>query len=212
MTTKHTLPPLPYAYDALEPHIDEATMRIHHTKHHQTYVDKLNAALEKHPALFGKSVAELVRHLETVPEDIRGAVRNHGGGHWNHTFFWESMTPGGSELNGKLKAAIIATWGGFEEFKQAFTTSALNLFGSGWTWLVDCDGKLEIINTPNQDNPLTSGKTVILGIDLWEHAMYLRYQNRRAEYLGAWWNVVDWRAVERRYEHATTMHSSERRG
>lgn len=203
MTTKHVLPPLPYDYAALEPHIDEATMLIHHTKHHQTYVDKLNAALEKHPQLFGKSVAELVRHLETVPEDIRTAVRNHGGGHWNHTFFWESMAPqpGGSP-DSALAKAIHATFGSFAEFQKQFTDAALGRFGSGWAWLVVNHGKLEIVTTANQDTPLSDGKTPLLGLDVWEHAYYLKHQSARAAYVTAWWNVVDWTKVEGRYAHA----------
>ncbi len=205
MTTKHTLPALPYAYDALEPHIDEATMRIHHTKHHQTYVDKLNAALDKHPDLFTKNVEELVKHLDAAPEDIRTAVRNHGGGHWNHTFFWESMTPHAHAPHGKLLDAITHTFGSLDAFKQQFETSALTLFGSGWTWLVVSNGKLEIINTPNQDNPLSQGKIPLLGIDLWEHAMYLRFQNRKQEYLAACWQVVNWAEIETRFKNASIV-------
>jgi superoxide dismutase, Fe-Mn family len=199
----HTLPPLPYAYNALEPHIDEQTMRIHHTKHHQTYVDKLNAALAKHPELENKPVEELLRNLNAVPEDIRSAVRNHGGGHVNHTFFWNAMTPHSSAPSGNIAEAINHTFGSFEKFKEEFTNSALALFGSGWTWLVLNNGKLEIMNTPNQDNPMSQGKTAVLGIDLWEHAAYLRYQNRRNEYVAAWWNTVNWPQVERNYEAAT---------
>lgn len=199
MTTKYALPALPYAYDALEPHIDEATMRIHHTKHHQTYVDKLNAAVEKHPALFSKSVEELVRHLDAIPEDIRTAVRNHGGGHWNHTFFWESMTPHAHAPHGKLLDAITHAFGSLDAFKQQFTDAALNRFGSGWAWLVMHHEKLEITSTANQDTPLSEGKTPLLGIDLWEHAHYLKYQSARAAYVTAWWNVVDWKKVEERY-------------
>jgi Fe-Mn family superoxide dismutase len=208
MTTKHVLPPLPYAYDALEPHIDEATMRIHHTKHHQTYVDKLNAALEKHPALLTKGVEELVRDLNAIPEDIRTAVRNHGGGHWNHAFFWESMTPhGGGKPHGALLDAITHAFGSFEAFTQQFTDAALNRFGSGWAWLVvDAGGKLAITSTANQDTPLGEGKTPLLGIDVWEHAYYLKHQSARAAYVAAWWHVVDWTRVAGRHAHATRAH------
>ena len=201
MTTKHTLPALPYDYAALEPHIDEATMRIHHTKHHQTYVDKHNAALDKHPELFEKSVEELVKHLDTVPEDTRTAVRNHGGGHWNHTFFWESMTSHAHTPHGTLADAITHTFGSFTEFQKQFTDAALNRFGSGWAWLVINHGKLEIVSTANQDTPLSEGKTPVLGLDVWEHGYYLKYQSARAAYITAWWNVVDWKKVEERFAH-----------
>jgi len=199
MTTKHTLPSLPYDYAALEPHLDEATMRIHHTKHHQTYVDKLNAALEKYPELFSKDVAELVRDLAAVPEDIRGAVRNHGGGHWNHTFFWESMKPKGAPLDGELKADIIASFGSVEAFMKAFTDAALSRFGSGWAWLIVDGGKLVVTSTANQDTPLSDGKKVLLGLDVWEHGYYLKYQSNRGAYIAAWWNVVNWEKVSERY-------------
>jgi Fe-Mn family superoxide dismutase len=202
MTTKHSLPALPYAYDALEPHIDETTMRIHHTKHHQAYVDKLNAALEKHPELLSKSVEELVQDLNAVPEDIRTAVRNHGGGHWNHTFFWNIMSPNGGTPDGTLAKAIEARFGSLEKFKEEFAASAMAVFGSGWTWLVLSNGKPEIINTPNQDNPLTQGKFPVLGIDLWEHSYYIKHQSARAAYVASWWNVVNWKAVDERYAHA----------
>jgi superoxide dismutase, Fe-Mn family len=192
----HTLKPLPYDYNALEPHIDEQTMRIHHDKHHQTYVDKLNAALDKHPELKEKKVEELLKHLNDVPEDIRSAVRNHGGGHVNHTFFWEIMSPHGGAPHGKLAEAINNTFGSFEKFKEEFTNAGLNRFGSGWAWLVVNNGKLEIMSTANQDNPISEGKTPILGCDVWEHAHYLRYQNRRADYIAAWWHVVNWKHVE----------------
>ncbi len=199
----HTLPPLPYAYDALEPHIDEATMRVHHTKHHQTYVDKLNAAVGKYPQLDGISAEELVTDLLAVPEDIRTAVRNHGGGHANHTLFWATMAPNaGGAPTGELASAIDETFGSFAEFKTRFTDAALNRFGSGWAWLVVTDGRLAIISTPNQDSPLTENKTPILGLDMWEHAMYLRFQNRKPDYIAAWWNVVDWTAVYARYSAA----------
>lgn len=198
---KHTLPDLPYEYDALEPHIDETTMRIHHTKHHQAYIDKLNAALEKHPALQDKTVDELLADLSSIPEDIRTAVRNHGGGHANHTFFWRVMAPkAGGKPGGALAAAINKDFVSFAQFQEAFTARALSLFGSGWTWLVFDGVKLEILNTPNQDNPRSEGKAPILGVDMWEHAMYLRFQNRKNEYLAAWWNVVNWPYVEKLFE------------
>jgi Fe-Mn family superoxide dismutase len=184
----HELPPLPYAYNALEPHIDEQTMRIHHDKHHATYVTNLNTALEKHPDLQTKSVEELVRGISSVPEDIRTAVRNNGGGHVNHTMFWEIMGPN----------AGGATFGSFDAFKEQFNKAALARFGSGWAWLVDAGGRLAIESTANQDNPMMEGKRPIMGIDVWEHAYYLKYQNRRADYCSAWWNVVNWDAVSRR--------------
>ncbi len=202
MTNQHKLPPLPYAYDALEPHIDEKTMTIHHTKHHQTYVDKLNLALQKYPELANKPVEELLTHLNDVPEDIRTAVRNHGGGHVNHTFFWNIMTPDAGEPHGKLVDAIKHQWGSFEKFKEEFTASALGLFGSGWTWLVLNHDKLEIMNTPNQDNPISVNKVALLGVDLWEHAAYLKYENRRNEYVAAWWNVVNWKHADEHYAKA----------
>lgn len=202
----HTLPPLPYAYDALEPHIDEETMRIHHTKHHQTYVDKLNAALEKHPALFEKSVEDLLTNLAAVPEDIRTAVRNHGGGHVNHTFFWEIMTPNGGEPSGELTAAISDAFGSFESFKEQLTNAGLNRFGSGWAWLVVHNGKLEIVSTANQDNPISEGKTPILGVDVWEHAYYVKHRQNRGAYLKDWWHVVHWSEVEKRFRAAAARH------
>lgn len=191
------LAPLPYAANALEPHIDEQTMNIHHGKHHQAYVTNLNKALEAHPDLQTKSIEELIGNLSAVPEGIRTAVRNNGGGHWNHTFFWKLMTPGGSSApSGALADAINAKFGSFDEFKAAFKTAAVGRFGSGWAWLVvAADGSVSIETTPNQDNPLMEGKTAILGVDVWEHAYYLKYQNRRPDYIDAWWNVVNWDEV-----------------
>ena len=195
----HELPPLPYAYDALEPHIDEQTMQIHHDKHHATYVTKLNAALEKHPELAGKTLDELVSDLDSVPEGIRTAVRNNGGGHWNHSMFWQVMGPNaGGDPNGNVGDAINASFGSYDSMKEQFTQSALGRFGSGWVWVVASGGTLSIMSTPNQDNPAMEGKKPILGLDVWEHAYYLRYQNRRPEYVGAFWNVINWTAVNLR--------------
>lgn len=197
----HTLPTLPYAFDALEPHIDAKTMEIHHGKHHQTYVDKLNEALAKHPELEGRSLEELVADLDMVPEDIRTAVRNHGGGHLNHSMFWEMIGPnGGGEPGGKLMEAIKAAFGDFAKFQEQFAAAAAGRFGSGWAWLVSDNGALSVMSTPNQDNPITEGKTPILGVDVWEHAYYLHYQNRRADYLKAFWSVVNWKEIEARFE------------
>jgi len=197
---KHELPALPYAYDALEPHIDAQTMEIHHSRHHATYVNNLNAALEGHEALQQKTVEELISDLNSVPESIRTAVRNNGGGHANHTLFWEIMGPnGGGKPTGALADAINETFGSFEKFQEEFTKAAVGRFGSGWAWLVLDGGKLAIMSTPNQDNPLMEGKIPILGIDVWEHAYYLKYQNRRPDYIAAWWNVVNWDAVNQRY-------------
>lgn len=190
----HTLPELPYAYDALEPYIDEHTMRIHHTKHHQTYVDKLNAAIEGHDDLQQLSVVELVKQLGSVPEKIRTAVRNHGGGHVNHSFFWPLLKKGVS-VDSDVAEAINSRFGEFQKFKEEFSTAAALLFGSGWTWLVVDNGKLEIMTTPNQDSPLSQGKTPVLGLDVWEHAYYLKYQNRRPEYISAFFEVVNWEKV-----------------
>jgi Fe-Mn family superoxide dismutase len=201
----HTVPPLPYAYNALEPHIDEQTMHLHHDKHHQAYVDKLNAALEKHPELANKSPEELIRDLNAVPEDIRTAVRNNGGGHVNHTMFWQIMGPngGGDEPTGAIADAIKQAFGSFEDFKTKFNEAGANRFGSGWAWLVvDGGGALQVVSTANQDNPLSEGHTPILGNDVWEHAYYLKYQNRRPEYLKAWWNVVNWDEVNKRFQQA----------
>jgi Fe-Mn family superoxide dismutase len=196
-----TLPPLPFDYNALEPHIDEQTMRIHHGKHHQTYVTNLNTALEGQASLQGLSLDALISDLNKVPEAIRTAVRNNGGGHHNHTLFWDLMTPGGAtEPQGALAKAIDGAFGGFAAFKEQFQKAGLGRFGSGWAWLVrDKAGKIAIESTPNQDSPVMDGKHPVLGCDVWEHAYYLKYQNRRADYLGAWWNVVNWTAVGTRY-------------
>ncbi|CAM3713220.1 superoxide dismutase [Alicyclobacillus pomorum] len=199
----HELPPLPYAYNALEPHIDEQTMQIHHDRHHATYVNNLNAALEGHADLQNKPLEELLASLDSVPEKIRTAVRNNGGGHANHTLFWEIMSPnGGGQPTGALADAINSTFGSFENFKAEFTKAATGRFGSGWAWLVVDNGKLAITSTPNQDNPIMEGKTPILGLDVWEHAYYLKYQNKRPDYIAAFWNVVNWAEVNKRYEAA----------
>jgi len=196
-----TLPPLPYANDALEPHIDAKTMEIHHDKHHQAYVNNLNAAIEKAPELQGKSLDDLMRGINSVPESVRTAVRNNGGGHWNHSMFWQIMGPRkGGEPSGKLADAIRSAFGDFSKFKEQFAAAGAGRFGSGWAWLVNDGGKLSITSTPNQDNPLMEGKTAILGLDVWEHAYYLKYQNKRPDYIAAWWNVVDWQAVTHRYD------------
>jgi len=201
MNLMHELPPLAYEYNALEPYIDETTMRVHHTGHHKAYVDKLNTALEGHPDMQKKTVEELLMEIEKVPEVIMQAVINHGGGHSNHSLFWTSMAPEtGGRPKGKLSDAIVATFGSFEEFQALFNKAAAGVFGSGWAWLiVNADGKLAVETTPNQNSPLMSGSTPLLGIDVWEHAYYLRYQNRRPEYISAWWNVVNWREIDRRY-------------
>jgi Fe-Mn family superoxide dismutase len=194
----HTLPALPYDFAALEPHIDAQTMQIHHGKHHQTYVTNLNAALDKHPELHSKSLDDLVKGLASVPEDIRTAVRNNGGGHWNHSMFWKLMAPGaGGAPSGDVANGINSAFGSFDKFKEQFQAAGLGRFGSGWAWLVDNGGKLEITSTPNQDNPLMDGKKAVFGVDVWEHAYYLKYQNRRADYLTAFWNVVNWGEVNR---------------
>ena len=200
----HELPPLPYAYDALEPHIDKETMTLHHDKHHQAYVNNLNAALEKYPDLQNKSAEELIRDLGSVPEDIRMAVRNNGGGHVNHTMFWEIMGPGGGgEPTGAIADAITQAFGSFEDFKKQFNDAGTKRFGSGWAWLVrNSSGQLQIVSTQNQDNPVSEGQYPILGNDVWEHAYYLKYQNRRPDYLNAWWNTVNWAEVNRRFESA----------
>ncbi len=191
---------LPYAYEALEPFIDAQTMNIHHTKHHQAYVTNLNAALEKHPELGGWSLDALVAKLAEVPEDIRTAVRNHGGGHWNHDLFWNIMAPNaGGEPGGALGKAIETDFGSFANFKAEFDKAAMGRFGSGWAWLVEKADKLVVVSTANQDNPLTDGLKPLMGIDVWEHAYYLKYQNRRADYIAAWWNVVNWDAVASRF-------------
>ncbi|KOS24624.1 superoxide dismutase [Bacillus anthracis] len=200
---KHELPNLPYAYDALEPHFDKETMNIHHTKHHNTYITNLNAALEGHAELADKSVEELVANLNEVPEAIRTAVRNNGGGHANHTFFWTILSPnGGGQPVGELATAIEAKFGSFDAFKEEFAKAGATRFGSGWAWLVVNNGELEVTSTPNQDTPLKEGKTPVIGLDVWEHAYYLKYQNRRPDYIGAFWNVVDWNAAEKRYQEA----------
>lgn len=197
------LPALPYANDALEPHIDALTMEIHHDRHHNTYVTNLNAALEKAPELQNKSLEELISDLNAVPEAIRTAVRNNGGGHANHSLFWETIGPnGGGAPTGALAAAIDSELGGFEKFKEDFTAAATTRFGSGWAWLVVKDGKLAVTSTPNQDNPLMEGATPLLGLDVWEHAYYLKYQNKRPEYIKSFWNVVNWEEVGKRYENA----------
>ena len=195
-----TLPNLPYAFDALEPHIDAQTMQIHHGKHHQAYVNNLNAAIEKAPELAGKSLDDLMRGINGVPEAVRTAVRNNGGGHWNHSLFWQIMGPGkGGEPTGKLADAIKSAFGDFSKFKEQFGAAAAGRFGSGWAWLVNDGGKLSITSTPNQDNPLMEGKNAILGVDVWEHAYYLKYQNKRPDYVAAWWNVVNWDEVAKRF-------------
>jgi Fe-Mn family superoxide dismutase len=197
----HEVPPLPYAYNALEPHIDEQTMRIHHDKHHAAYVTNLNAALEKHPELQQKSIEDLLRGINSVPEDIRTAVRNNGGGHANHTMFWEIMGPGkGGAPAGALGDAIKSSFGDFDTFKKQFADAGVKRFGSGWAWLIDAGGKLVIESSANQDSPLMEGKKAIFGLDVWEHAYYLKYQNRRPDYIAAWWNVVDWDAIAKRFK------------
>jgi Fe-Mn family superoxide dismutase len=200
----HELAPLPYAHDALEPHIDKQTMEIHHGKHHNAYVTNLNKAIAGNAALEAKSIDDLVKNLNTVPENIRGAVRNNGGGHWNHTFFWKVMGPqAGGAPSGALADAINAAFGSFDEFKAKFEAAGVGRFGSGWAWLVVKDGKLAITSTPNQDNPLMDASgTPILGCDVWEHAYYLKYQNRRPDYLKAFWNVVNWAQVAKNYAAA----------
>ena len=199
----YELPNLPYAFDALEPHIDARTMEIHHGKHHAGYVAKLNAALESQPALQQNTIEDLVRGIAAVPETIRTAVRNNGGGHANHSLFWMVMSPkGGGQPGGALAKAIDASFGGFAAFRQQFSDAAANRFGSGWAWLALAGGKLVIESTPNQDSPLMEGRVPILGLDVWEHAYYLHYQNRRPDYIAAWWNVVNWEEVARRFDAA----------
>ena len=198
----HELQKLPYEYDALEPFIDKQTMEIHHTKHHKTYVDKLNTALEGNEELKKKNVEELLKDLNSIPETIRTAVRNHGGGHHNHSLFWQMMAPkSGGTPTGALAEEINKKFGSFDQFKEQFTNSAISLFGSGWTWLVWNGKELEIINTPNQDSPLSTGKIPLLGIDVWEHAYYLKNQNRRAEYVSAFWNVVNWKQINKTFKN-----------
>jgi len=201
----HEVPALPYDYVALEPFIDNETMHLHHDKHHADYVNNLNAALEKHANLQGKAVHDLLRDLNSVPEDIRTAVRNHGGGHSNHTMFWQIMKPkGGGEPSGAIADGIRSAFGSFDNFKTKFNEAGAKLFGSGWVWLASKrGGSLELITTPNQDSPLMQGLDPILGNDVWEHAYYLKYQNRRPEYLAAWWNVVNWEAINKRLQEAS---------
>ena len=195
----HTLPPLPYAFNALEPHIDARTMEIHHGKHHQAYVTNLNAALDKHPELHAKTVEELLAGINTVPEDIRGAVRNNGGGHANHTMFWEVMGPGGGGApTGAVADAIASSFGGFDKLKEEVKKAGIGRFGSGWAWVIANGGKLVVESSANQDSPLMEGKKVVFGVDVWEHAYYLNYQNRRPDYIDAWWNVVNWTAINAR--------------
>lgn len=199
----YLLPKLPYAYNALEPYIDEQTMILHHTKHHQAYVDNLNAAVEKYPDLQKMKVEDLLKNLDKIPESVRTAIKNHGGGHANHSLFWTLMKPkGGGEPKGDLKKEIEKTFMSFADFRKLFSDVAKTRFGSGWAWLVSNKGKLEVYNLPNQDSPLSEGKTPILTLDVWEHAYYIKYQNRRAEYIEAWWNVVNWDEVEKRFKEA----------
>jgi Fe-Mn family superoxide dismutase len=195
-----TLPPLPYDFAALEPHIDAKTMEIHHGKHHQTYVNNLNAAIEKAPELASKSLDDLMRNASKLPEAVRTAIRNNGGGHWNHSMFWQIMAPkAGGEPGGNLGAAIKSAFGEFAKFREQFSAAGVGRFGSGWAWLINTGGKLTISSTPNQDNPLMEGQKAIMGLDVWEHAYYLKYQNRRPDYINAWWNVVNWKEVEKRF-------------
>jgi Fe-Mn family superoxide dismutase len=200
----HQLPPLPYPNNALEPHIDETTMMIHHDRHHNTYVTNLNAALDKHSELHDKTLTDLISNLNSVPEDIRTAVRNNGGGHANHSFFWETIGPNaGGNPTGALASAIDSELGGFDKFKEAFAAAGTTRFGSGWAWLAaGKDGKLKVYSLPNQDSPIMEGDTPLLGLDVWEHAYYLKYQNKRPDYIAAFWNVVNWAEVGKRYEAA----------
>jgi superoxide dismutase, Fe-Mn family len=200
----YDVPALPYDYAALEPHIDEATMRVHHDKHHQAYVDKVNAALEG-TGWADKPIEEVIANLSQVPEDKRGPVRNNGGGHLNHTLFWESMSPsGGGAPDGELASAIDDAFGSFDEFKSQMKDAGVGQFGSGWAWLVHDSSGLTVVPSANQDNPLTDGKTPLLGVDVWEHAYYLKYQNKRPDYIDAWWNTVDWAKVAERYSAASS--------
>ena len=204
----HTLPELGYSYNALEPHIDARTMEIHHSKHHAAYVAKLNAALEGHSDLADMSAEDLIRDLDKVPADIRTAVRNHGGGHVNHTFFWKLLKPG-AQFTGEIAEAISAKWGNLDAFKEAFLAASMGVFGSGWAWLVvNSHGELEILGTPNQDNPISSGHTPVFGIDVWEHAYYLKYQNLRQNYIDAVFNVVDWEVVNGNFVRTREMAKS----
>jgi len=195
-----TLPPLPYDFAALEPHIDAKTMEIHHGKHHQTYVNNLNAAIEKAPELANKSLDDLMRNVNSAPEAVRTAIRNNGGGHWNHSMFWQIMSPNaGGEPGGNLGNAIRSAFGDFAKFREQFSAAGVGRFGSGWAWLINNGGKLSISSTPNQDNPLMENQKAVLGLDVWEHAYYLKYQNRRPDYIQAWWNVVNWKEAEKRF-------------
>ena len=195
----HSLPPLPYPSDALEPHIDKQTMEIHHGKHHQAYVTNLNAALEKHPDLQSKSIEDLLSNINTVPEDIRTAVRNNGGGHANHSMFWQVMGPNaGGQPTGAIADAITASFGAFDTFKDQVSKAGVGRFGSGWAWVLLQGGKLTVESSANQDSPLMEGKTIVFGVDVWEHAYYLKYQNRRPDYIAAWWNVVNWNEINKR--------------
>ena len=196
-----TLPALPYDFAALEPHIDAKTMEIHHGKHHQTYVNNLNAAIEKAPELASKSLDDLMRNVNSLPEAVRTPIRNNGGGHWNHSMFWQIMAAkAGGEPGGNLGAAIKSAFGDFAKFREQFSAAGVGRFGSGWAWLINKGGKLSITSTPNQDNPLMEGQKAIMGLDVWEHAYYLKYQNRRPDYINAWWNVVNWKEVEKRFQ------------
>lgn len=198
----YTLPPLPYASDALEPYIDKMTMEIHHDKHHAAYVNNLNAAIQKHPELDGKPLEQLLaNNLTIVPEDIKTAVRNNAGGHHNHTLFWDILNPADKPAGpvGNLASAITSTFGSLDKFKELFSTAAMGRFGSGWAWLIKRNNKVEIISTANQDSPLMEGAFPVIGLDVWEHAYYLKYQNRRTDYVGAWWNVLNWRVAEDRF-------------
>jgi Fe-Mn family superoxide dismutase len=202
--TRHTLPPLPYEFSALEPHIDTQTMQIHHGKHHQAYITNLNTALAKHPDLFTRSLDELLRDISAVPDDIRTTVRNNGGGHHNHSLFWTVLAPAGTggDPAGAFGSALNRTFGDLAKFKETFAAAATSQFGSGWAWLTVANGTLEVSARPNQDSPLMDAKIPILGLDVWEHAYYLKYQNRRPDYVTAWWNVVNWSEVARRYDAA----------
>ncbi len=201
MNIMFRVPDLPYAYNALEPYIDEQTMHLHHDKHHQAYVDKLNAALQGHEDLAAMPIEKILSSLDQIPENIRTAVRNNGGGHANHSMFWEIMQPnGGGEATGELASALDSTFGDFASFKEKFSQAATTVFGSGWAWLVLDNGSLSITTTPNQDSPLMEGKQPIMGLDVWEHAYYLKYQNRRPEYIDAWWQVLNWQAISNRFE------------
>ena len=195
----HSLPPLPYPSDALEPHIDKQTMEIHHGKHHNAYVTNLNAALDKHPELQSKSLDDLMKGLSSVPEDIRTAVRNNGGGHWNHSMFWQIMGPkAGGQPTGAIADAITSSFGSFDKFKEEVKKAGVGRFGSGWAWVISSGGKLTVESSANQDTPVMDGKKVVFGVDVWEHAYYLKYQNRRPDYIDAWWNVVNWTEINKR--------------